>query len=631
MSTPGNLDFLLLDGDPAGPKTNGPGIIRVTGSSSWRAVVNPSWATLDASAGSQARDIQVSVARGSLGVGSHQAVVTIFDDVTNRNFQFPINLNIRPVELVASGAISLTLNSQTTPAGLGAPLVIGDELIGAVPAVAISWTASIDQPWIELSAMSGSSAPSQTLMAQLPMRHANLIPSGTHTATITFAYVDSSGAARTRQVPVSLQVDLPAARAVWPYLVPPNATTVVRLRGEHIRAQDMALMSLQGVPNAAFARVDDNRVDLYLPALPTGEYEVRVANAAGITRSAATVIVGLPAAIGAGVIESPDAKRLIFDEQRGRILGINRRTSQIESYTWNGSAWVAGTTMVVPELADATLARSGKDLIVVARHSISVADANDLSAAPRRVWTRMNQGPNPASHNAIGINDQGAALITHTYAFAGLSGHSHLVFFDALRLHVGEPPTGFDSHYESQLSHSPGGRYTVTSGYGVSPTAPTLVFDSFGTGTTLLGSLTLRDTYSHLLPRGVDYAGTRMIEGTYGVRDMQGTLLGTLEPSVSFDPYVYGVLSPGGTRVFKFVEDPAGPGRIDVQDLTALPAPQYPVIGSIPMPARIYDAATSGDHTSTGTGLLNGLVTRDGKFLILAGTERMVVVNVSGF
>jgi hypothetical protein len=390
----------------------------------------------------------------------------------------------------------------------------------------------------------------------------------------------------------------------------------------------MSALAVVGVPSAVFTRVDDTRVNLTLPTLPAGTYEIVANNAANISRSTATLVVGNPATIGAGVIESPNAKRVVFDEQRGRLFAVDRAQFQVESYTWNGSAWVAGPVLSVPEVADAALTRSGKDLVILQKYAISVVDAGDLSAPRRTLWSFPNDYSGGAAFNAIGINDQGAALITETYTLG--SGGTGLICFDTLREQMTDSPTPFRLHYESQLSHSPGGRFSVTSEFGISPAGPTFVFDSYGAGSTLLGSVVELSTFSYYPTRDIDYAGTRMIEGTYGVRDMQGTLLGTLGPFPGNSPYVYGVLSPGGTRVFKLVEETVGPGRIDVHDLTGTPAPDFPVIGSIPMPARVADP-TIYPQFELGTYYMNGQVTRDGKFLILAGPERTAVIDVTGY
>jgi hypothetical protein len=631
-SVSGTLNFLALEGDPAGARATGASTIRIAGDRlAWQATADQPWVRFDATSGTQPRDLVVSVDRQSLGIGTYTAQIRVRDDNSTATRTFPINLEIRRARLTASVAeLAFTLDPATVAANMERTIAVSDELNGQVPSHAISWTATVDDSWLELSSTSGSTSPSQAIVARLSALHANLIGSGSHSTEINLSYAGSGGTTSTVTIPVTLEVRLPVARAVTPYFIPPNTPTTVRVRGEDIRANDIASLSIQGIPSPAFTRLNDTHLTLALPALPSGEYELRFSNAAGLTRSAATVIVGNAPAIGAGVIESPNKKRIFFDEQRGRIVAVDRQQFQVETYTWNGSAWVAGTTLSVPEVADAALARSGKDLIIIARQAIYVADPDDLSAPMRTVWTRPTTPSYVPSLNAISINDQGAALITQTYHFVGISGHTPLVYFDALRLLVSGSPTGFDTVYEAQLGRSPGGRYTVASTLGISPVQPTLVFDSYMPGETLLGALT-QFTTTNPPSRDIDHAGTRMLEGSDQVRTLQGALLGTLGGPWSTQPYKFAVLSPNGTRAFKLVEALSGNGTVEVHDLTATPAPAYPVLGSIPMPSRVANPNETPFVYPGATFALAGLVTPNAPYLILAGPERTVVVDVSGF
>jgi hypothetical protein len=627
-STQGELTYLEIDGDPAGARATGTSAVRIGGDTGWHATVDQPWVQLGAASGTGARDLTVSVNRGTLPLGRHSATVTVTSDLFGAVYSFPVTYDIRAPRLVASvSAVNMSLNAQTSASALARTITISDELSGQVPAKAATWSAAADRPWLELSAPAGSTAPSHALIVQVAARDVNLIESGTHTATITITYLDSAGVTGTLQVPVTLEVRLPVARAVTPYFVTPNVATTLRVRGLDMRPEDLSGLTLNAVPGAAFTRQDATRLTLHLPPLPAGRYELRFANAAGVARSAATVVVGDAPAVGAGIIESANPKRLVFDEQRGRIFAVDRAQFQIETYTWSGSAWVAGAVISVPQVTDAALAPGGEELIVIAQHSISIVDAADPSLPRRVLWQRPPSSSYTPSLMAISINDQGAALIAQSLAPAGISGGSDLLCFDVLRRFFGEAPLAFNSQYESQIARSPGGRFTVTGEFGVS--SPNVqVWDSYGAGPTLLGSLVDMEIPGFAPKREVDYAGTRIVENSISVRDLQGNLLGMLDSNFANALESLAILSPDGTRVFKHRPQANAPGSIEVQDLTAVPTPAYPIIGTIPMPVRILEPGTGSTYAIHD---LAGLVTPDARFAILAGTERMVVVDVSGF
>lgn len=633
-TTMGNLSFTQIDGSPTATST-GASTIRIRGGEmAWRATANRPWITLGASSGTQPTDLAVGIDRQGLANGTHSGEIQVIDDRRNRTVTFPVSLEIRPARLsLSTTSLSYDVDPQSLASELERTLLVTDEIGGQDAAKAVSWTAAIDSDWLQLSATAGSSAPGQQLAVRLDPAKLSLLPSGTYTDTLSFAYQSSAGASGSLQIPVTLTLRLPLARAATPYLLTAGAPTTIDVRGVDIQAEDMANLVFDGTLGNV-TRVDSTRLQVDLPAHATGDYALRFTNAAGLARSAVSLRVQPAVSIGAGVIHSPNVKRLVFDEQRNRLFAIDRAQFEIERYSWNGATWITEAPLSVAQVADAALSRDGRYLIIAARHALYYVDAADLGASLETVWQRTMSPHYDASLNAIQVNDLGTALLTQTYHFAGISGGSDPLLFDALRrtapVVVPTPPNGYRPNYELQLAHSPGGRFMMFVNYGTSPASPPEVFDSQGVGPTLLGANQVAGQPGLFRVLQVNLAGTRVLAGAWEVRDTNGALLGLLPESVDrYDDFA--LLSPDGTRAYRLDRAASAEGELDVHDLTGTPNPNYPSLGRVALPSRIMNPADTIELYPGATLTVAGLTTRDGRFVFLAGAERIVIVDVSAF
>ena len=625
------LSFTQIDG-AASATANGAATIAIGGDDiSWRAVADQPWIVLGAASGTQATNLSVGINRQALNIGSYTGQIQITDDRRNRTVTLPISFEIRPAHLtVGSGTLSFAVDRQTPANALEQALLVSDELNGQNVAKSATWTATIADPWLEMSSTAGSTAPSQQLAVRLDDDALNVMDSGSYDTQIEFAYQDSAGGTHTLTVPVSLNVRLPLARAATPYVLAPGVATTLRLRGQNIRPEDMADLQLSG-GNFTATRVDASHLTVDVPALAPGEYTFSFTNAAGLSRSAATLVVKQAAAMGAGVIEAPNLKRLLLDEQRGRLLVIDRTQSQIKPYQWNTaiSQWSALSPLPIAELADAALTRDGKSLIIAARNAIYYADANDMTQPLQTIWERPPPDTSyPPALNAIQVNDLGAAMIVETLHFAHVSGSSPALVFDTVRRTAPTPLPGFDLRNDAQLAQSPGGRYMMYGDVGVFPPSPSVQFDSFAEGETLLGARRFAGSGGFATLQ-ISAADNRILLGHTEILDIDGTKLGTLPDNNDFFFRDFAVISPDGTRGYRLRYDLSAAGDVEVIDLTAPSAPDYPALGTIALPSRIADPQNS-FGLSQATSLAQGLTSSDGRLLFLSGQERIVVIDVSG-
>jgi hypothetical protein len=622
-SVPAPLAFVQVDG-AASSTAVGPSAIAIAGDDiQWRASASQPWVGFGATSGAQAGSLTITANRQSLPLGMHTAQISITDDRRNRNVTFPVTFEIRPARIALSAStLDYTVTPQTLATEFTRALTVSDELNGMNSMKGVTWTATSAAPWLTLSSGAGSSAPNQQLQVSLNSASLNVLPSGAYSTNITFNYQDSAGSARTAEVPVSLNVRMPLARAATPYLLAPGAGATLRLRGQDIRDVDMSALSVDGASATTLTRVDEDSVTVQMPALAAGVYPIRFNTASGLTRSAARIVVQA-ANMGEGVIESPNVKRLVLDEQRGRFIAIDRLQFQLESYRWNGANWAAEATLSIPEIADAALTRDGKQLIVIARHAIYAFDADDLSQPRVEIWRRPASPSYTPSLNTIQLNDLGVGLIAQTYHFAGISGHTPVLQFDSITR--GAPTgIGFDSVYEPQLAQSPTGRFLLLGGFGVSPAMSPWLYDSEDIDGGLLGS---RTTIQHggSMALQVSHSETRILQYFMQVYDITGQLLGRL-PSAGHGQS-FAILSPNGERAYRLERTVSG-SSLAVHDLTATPAPEYPELGDIALPANVIEHNEYIELYPGATVSVAAVMSRDGRYLFLAGPERIVVVDV---
>ncbi|WP_129779957.1 hypothetical protein [Peristeroidobacter soli] len=619
------LAFVQADGATSATAV-GPSAIQIVGENlQWRATANQPWVGFGATSGTQAGNLTITANRQSLPLGVHTAQISIIDDRRNRTLTFPVTFEIRPARIALSAStFDYTVTPQTLATEFTRSLTVSDELNGTNAAKGVTWTATTGAPWLTLSSGAGSSASNQQLTVSLDSARLNVLPSGTYNTSITFNYQDSGGSARTAELPVTLNVRMPLARAASPYLLAPGAGATLRLRGQDIRDVDMSSLSVDGASAATLTRVDADSVTLQMPALGAGVYPIRFNTASGLTRSAARVVVQA-SNLGEGVIQSPNAKRLVLDEQRGRLIAIDRTQSQLESYRWNGATWAAEITLTIPEIADAVLTRNGEEVIVVARHAIYALDADDLSQPRTEVWALPSGQNRTASFNTIQLNELGVGLIAQTYHFAGLSGNTSILRFDSI---LRDAPTGFnfESLYEAQLAQSPTGRYLMVGEYGVSPPIAPWLYDSDDIATGLLGARTTPIQTGGSIAIQISHSETRILQSFAQVYNFSGQLLGRLPTGGYIQNFA--TLSPNGERAYRLVRTPSG-SSLAVHDLTATPTPEYPEIDQVALPADVIQYNADIALYPGATLSVAAVMSRDGRYLFLAGPERIVVVDVN--
>jgi hypothetical protein len=364
--------------------------------------------------------------------------------------------------------------------------------------------------------------------------------------------------------------------------------------------------------------VNGTSVSLTLPALAAGRHLLTFSNGIGSARSAAEVTSKVLVTPTTSVVESQKTTHLLYDPERTRLYAVDRTDGLIKRFEWNGTTWVTLSSLVVPQLHDAALTRSGRELVITTDTQVLMSDATDITATPRIVANISDVPGYFASFdllNYVVVADSGMAFIAET--FNG-SGSRPLLGFDTIRERwvTSSGPMG-KSYYEGRIAASDDGHYVIAGGEGLSPAAEGGLIDSRGDSTIVFGiQLVYPDGNYEAFDLGAD--GSKVLESFVSVKNRSGNLLGSL-PFNNFARF-----SPDTTRAYAWDETVA-PGKLNIYDLTVTP---YAKSGEVALPSRIADPTYAPVIYPRTPWWVSGALSPDGKAMFLAGPERIVVVTL---
>lgn len=157
---------------------------------SWTASANQAWVHLGSTSGTSPSTLSVGVDPAGLLIGIHSAVLTVSDGSTSKTVD--ITLTITDGLTVAPPALDFScyLGSSATPA---------DQSV-IIDGPSIAWTASVNQGWVQLGSVSGTS-PSTLSVGVDPTG----LAAGIHAAVLTISYGSTS-----KTVPVNLTIGAPS-------------------------------------------------------------------------------------------------------------------------------------------------------------------------------------------------------------------------------------------------------------------------------------------------------------------------------------------------------------------------------------------------------------------------------------
>jgi len=270
-----------------------------------------------------------------------------------------LSLNLSPALTVQDGP-AIRVTPASTGASLGGQLQVGTNL-GPVFNRAVSWTATSDAPWLQLTTSSGTTGTpggvafkvDGAMLANLPTQA---------TAHVSIVAGTPGIAPATATIPLTMA--FPKLDVVSPYVGWTGRPGPVVLRGSGFTTSGPFEIQVGGVPVTARI-VDDTEARLDTPALaPAQRAPIRVANALGLDRGGPDLVVMDPPAYPTADLPCPSASELLLDPERNAVLAFSWQASQVTRHALKDGAWVTDAA-AVPAPTAAAVSPDGKEILVM--------------------------------------------------------------------------------------------------------------------------------------------------------------------------------------------------------------------------------------------------------------------------
>jgi hypothetical protein len=589
------------------------------------------WLTLTPVTGGET----VLASAATLSAGTYTANIRLHAAYPATDILVPVALTVG-VGLVRPADVSLTVNAETTQAGL-----LSSVIVNVVSGPVTSWSAASSIPWLVLTPTSGQTG--QSLAFQVDSTQLAALPNGqVSTAQVTIT------PALTSMTPVSFKVtlnkNLPQIQSLAPYAQLASQPVRVILRGSGFSAiaSPVARFAIDGVSPTSVSLVGDTEVVAQFAALAAGAHSVSVSNALGIaTATGRVVALTMPAYSYTAIPTSGSLRSLAYDPERDALYGADVNAESVMSFRHSGGSADSWTTasMLLASAYDVGLTQDGARLIatssavagLTATGSIEVLDPASLTLLQS---TSLTTGFLPTfSTLGFGIpttNDGRSWLATTT---DGTWGTIAYITSQSLTPTAVTVPSSLSSSVT--LYGGPwyamsrdGERLIITQSAAVSPQPPMLYMNAADSvlkinpaGLTFSYNFSLSDT------------GDRVLFDNLTLRDSSFNLIGPATlPVLSPSYYAQkGVVSPDGTRVYVLAyRSDAGTTsgvtpRVFVFDATTAQA-NLPVLG-------YFDVTDYPGCVPNTTGTCSGpsiaaAISLDGRTLFFAGNQNLIIMPV---
>jgi hypothetical protein len=334
---------LLLDrNEPAAPGSQSVNIAFSGGTpSSWTASVSyvsgSDWLTVTRSGDA------LNVQPGSLPPGQYQADIEINYTVggLTKTSTIPVTYVVNSA-ITAPGSIAFAIDGSSTVSSLSNAITIGSNTAGGA-SPDMSWSASVDQPWLTLSPASGVTGGSNNMMLSLVASELEKMGSGSHAATVTITTNAPSVAPRT--VPVTLNFNLPTASYVAPYIATAGVPGTAIVRGSGFNSLPNPAVKIGAASAASVTRISDTELRIKYDAITSGSgypyaQPVHIENALGLQMTRAQLVTVDPTSYATTRIDSPGEKtNVLYNGERKDIYAGNLTNKTLERYRYNGGGW----------------------------------------------------------------------------------------------------------------------------------------------------------------------------------------------------------------------------------------------------------------------------------------------------
>jgi len=600
-----NAAFTGSKGNPASLAPSTGYSLAISGQDSWTISSDAPWITFSKTTGTGATNVvvKVDVAKAQFGLNTGTFTVKSANEAVGKTFS--VSLDLRNAQPVITEQVQFIINGDSAASDLRKALKISDENSGAIAAEAYNWSVkSISAPWLSLSKTSGSTSDSTSPQLVLDQASLGGLNGSLSTAEITLTLSNSLQAAKDYKVVVTASVTFPAITLVAPYVGVAGQANKVVLRGVGlpndsanfnltVNGQAVTLIGLDG---STQARVS-------LPALPAGNYSVKLQNKVGFDVPGVNYVVVPAAGLPTASIASPARRqKLVYDAERARLFAVNRDESSVEVYQLQAGAWITKNSLIVPKLTDISLFLDGSKLLMLSEkaiYTVNLAATNlqpVLAASMTDDWCGIYMDQVEASNN-------GNFLIVQKYA--GCSGYTESATFSPK---TNQLTRSNFSVYNGLMDSTIDGSRIYIGGNGLSPAPQVFIYKS------LDDSFTGAPVSYNLNDISVGGETSRVILQSTEVYSSSLVLLGSIPQGAS-------VVSRDSSKAYVYRDDDSKP-RLEIYNLNgALGAGAvFPLVKTINLDPILSNSSYYFQ--------VKMAETPDGKSLFISGDLRIAVVNL---
>ena len=569
----------------------------------------------------------------SLAEGTYSATLRVFGRSPHfqQSVSVPVSVTVGP-GLVRPADFMPTVTNATAAADLG-----GSTLIQVADGPTVAWSATSDEAWLELTRAAGLTG--TALQFDYDNAAFRALANGReHHATITVS--TTNPAIAPVQFDVVVNKRLAQVSGLGPYLHVSGSPIRAYVRGIGFSAiGNLSSLEVQGAAGAVFTPVNDTTLQLQIPALAVGSYQVRVSNLLGAPGESRDLKVIAP--VNRSYAQLPTQKpvgNVIFDAERDTVYVLDRGdfAGTLHRFRFDGTTWV-GDTFPSPASSGWALSNDGTHMlegeypnVVRSKDPVTLGNTSEhmFDGTFHPTWQQGRQ---------LAVTNDGRLWLPD----AGFPWARRLAVFDPL----------FGEFSAEEL---PGSGILTTAELEVPRDGSRIVIGEIDGSQHGLGVLdAISGQYVNIAPMGTWGYGYRMHSSDDGSRisfngdrvfdrDLQlhSNLFAALGAMVDDIEWIvaYGLMSPDGRRLYAIAYDSRDLYVTNTPLPPPLSRPRIFVVDTSSTQATPNDAAIIGyfeidDYPACRTHVpcdpqTRGAISPDGRTLFYAGTDRLVVVPV---
>lgn len=511
------LDFVQIIGDEANTSPKAGYNFAIQGPrSTWSVSSNVDWLTFSKTSGSGADQVKLTVTKNA---GTGNAIITFSDSQSNRSKQFNVRVERKQNALtITPQTLELSVGTSTTLAELTKTLTITDTVNSTVAAIAVPWNfKSASATWLKVDKTQGSTANTQTVQVSID-NSINGLPTGTFNEKLIFTYVAGDNVEREVEVPIKVTSTLPSIQVAAPYVLKPNTTGSLIVRGFGFSQLTAASRVKIGDNFYPIKSLDsDTQLKIEHQGFAAGRYPVSLDLNSTVPLKTATLVVQARETFSAQQLSAPGSRTtMVYDDERNRVYAYNKTLAQVEVFSLRAGQWVLSHTTSFAEINDLALTKDGKQLLATVKAQLW---SIDISKDNLPATLLLDQGDgfscNLYFKQIAPLNDNKVALAS---TYSNCSGFTSAIVFDLNT----KKEFGRYSAYNSSVAASGDGSRLVISQNGVSPAQEIQLIDTLDykkLPTSAFGNVSALD---------LNLDGSKIIAGENQLYDGQLTPLGTL-------------------------------------------------------------------------------------------------------